>query len=313
MDSLTGIGPVLVTGSGGFLGRAVTAALCAQGEEVVALDLNAHVPPIGTTDQTKGIARYSADIRDRDTLRRIAGSNEINSIVHLAGLVIPMCRANPVLGAEVNIIGQLNILELARNFGINRVVYTSSLAARPRPPLDSPVNLYGVYKRCAEEISKVFYLEHGTASIGLRPSVIYGPERFEGETAAISAAMRAAALGEAYEIPYSSKMCFQHIDEVCDIILRCLAASASTALVSELTTELRSTEDVAEAIRAVVPDARITVADAPRPAPERVDNTALCELLGSWHSVSLEEGVFRTINSFRAAQARGGIAAGARA
>lgn len=294
------IGPVLVTGSAGFLGCAVIKALSALGEEVIALDLRA----VGPDGAMQGVTRHSCDIRDLEALRRIAGSYKIRAMVHLAALVIPDCRANPVLGAEVNVIGHLHMMELAREFGISRVVYTSSLAARARPPLDSPVNLYGVYKRCAEEIAKVYFLEHGLASVGLRPSVVYGPARFEGETAAISAAMRAAARGEAYEIPYSSQMCFQHIDEVCDIILRCLCADVTAPVISELTVEVRSTADVAAAIRKVVPDARITVADVLRPAPAEVDNAALRALLGSWPTVSLEEGARRTIATCRAPHSR---------
>jgi len=295
------IGPVLVTGSAGFLGRAVINALRREGEDVVALDIHTAAPE----GETLGVTSYSTDIRDLDALRGIVRSHEVRAIVHLAGLVIPACRANPVLGAEVNIVGHLRMMELAREFGINRVVYTSSLAARARPPLDSPVNLYGVSKRCAEEIAKVFFLEYGITSVGLRPSVVYGPDRVEGETAAISAAMRAAAKGEAYEIPYSSQMCFQHIDEVCDIILRCLAAKVSVPVVSELTTEVHSTADVAAAIRMVVPDARITVSEILRPAPAEVNNDALRALLGSWPSVSLEEGARRTIEACRAPQIRG--------
>lgn len=301
------IGPVLVTGSAGFLGRAVIDALSRKGEDVVALDLHTTAPE----GETPGVTRYSTDIRDLVSLRGIVRSHEIRAIVHLAGLVIPACRANPVLGAEVNVVGHLHMMELAREFGISRMVYTSSLAARARPPLDSPVNLYGVYKRCAEEIAKVYFLEHGIASVGLRPSVVYGPDRVEGETAAISAAMRAAANGEAYEIPYSSQMCFQHIDEVCDIILRCLAANVTAPVVSELTTEVHSTADVAAAIRKVVPDAQITVAEVLRPAPAEVDNDALRALLGSWPSVSLEEGARRTIAACRAPQTRGTAEMGA--
>lgn len=281
----------LITGGNGFLGRALAVALRDGGHRAVVADL---ALPEGR-DRLEGVSYTQADIRDLPALRRISEEHAVNAIAHLAGLVIPVCRENPVLGAEVNVIGQINVMELARALGISRLVYTSSLAARPRGDLQSPTNLYGVYKRCGEDIAKVYFLDHGIASVGLRPNVVYGPGRDAGETAAITLAMRAAARGEAYDIPFSSVMCFQHIDEVTDIILRCLAARPERPVVSDLTTDARSTDDVIAAIRAVVPDARITAAPGFRPAPGELDNSPLQALLGKWTPVSLEEGTRRTI------------------
>lgn len=282
---------VLVTGGNGFLGRALALALREHGHRAVVADLS--LPEAG--DRLDGVSYTQADIRDLPALTRIAEEHAVDAIAHLAGLVIPVCRENPVLGAEVNVIGQINVMELARTLGISRLVYTSSLAARPRGALQSPTNLYGVYKRCGEDIAKVYFLDHGIASVGLRPNVVYGPGRDAGETAAITLAMRAAARGEAYEIPFSSTMCFQHIDEVTDIFLRCLAARPERPVVSDLTTDARSTDDVIAAIRAVVPDAQVTAAPAFRPAPEGMDNAPLQALLGKWTPVSLEDGTRRTI------------------
>lgn len=287
---------VMVTGGNGFLGRALALALRNNGHRAVVADLTL---PEGR-DRLEGVSYAQADIRDLPALRRISEEHAVNAIAHLAGLVIPVCRDNPVLGAEVNVIGQINVMELARTLGIARVVYTSSLAARPRGEMQSPVNLYGVYKRCGEDIAKVYFMDHGIASVGLRPNVVYGPGRDSGETAAITLAMRAAARGEAYQIPFSSVMCFQHIDEVTDIFLRCLAVRPDRPVISDLTTDARSTAEVIEAIRAVVPDARITAAPVFRPAPEEMDNAPLRALLGNWQALSLAEGTRRTIAAFRA-------------
>jgi UDP-glucuronate 4-epimerase len=287
----------LITGGNGFLGRALAAGLRDAGHRPVIADLT--LPEHG--ERLEGVTYTQADIRDLPALLRSAEDNAVDAIAHLAGLVIPVCRKNPVLGAEVNVIGQINVMELARQMGISRLVYTSSLAARPRGTLQSPTNLYGVYKRCGEDIAKVYFLDYGIASVGLRPNVVYGPGRDSGETAAITLAMRAAARGEAYEIPFSSVMCFQHIDEVTDIFIRCLAVQPEQPVVSDLTTDARSTDEVIAAIRKVVPDARITAAPSFRPAPEEMDNAPLQALLGDWQSLSLEEGTRRTIDAFRRA------------
>ncbi|GHF46242.1 NAD-dependent epimerase/dehydratase family protein [Seohaeicola zhoushanensis] len=290
------LGPVLVTGGSGFLGRALVRALVELGESVVVFDLRAPAPEA----RIAGAAYVEGDIRQQQDLHRVAADHGVASIVHLAALVIPACRANPVLGAEVNVIGHLNALDVARALGISRFVYTSSLAARPRGPLNSPANLYGVYKAACEDISKVHFLDHGLASIGLRPNVVYGPERVEGETAAISLAMRAAARGEAYEIPFTGAMCFQHVDEVVEIFLRCLAATPDRPVVSDLTTAIDSIDDVLAAIRAVRPEAQVSAAPIHRAAPEGIDNAPLRALLGSWQAVPLAEGARRTIEAFGA-------------
>jgi len=286
-------GPVLITGGAGFLGQALTRALLGRGETVVTVDLHT-----AAGAPHPSLSRETGDIRDLDRMQAIADRHGVRAIVHLAALVIPACRTDPALGAEVNVIGHINMMELARRGGIARFVYTSSIAARPRAPYNSPVNLYGVFKQCCEEISKVYALDHGVPSIGLRPNVVYGPGRENGETAAVTLAMRAAAEGRAYEMPFSGAMCFQHLDEVIDILLRCLAVENDAPVVSDLTTRTNSIADVIAAIRAVRPDARITARPDHRAAPGGLDNAALRALLGDWQGVDLAEGVRRTIAAF---------------
>lgn len=288
------IGPVLLTGGSGFLGRALTDALLARDETVVSVDMAI----AGDVPRSPRLHHYACDIRNREELQRIARIHHVRAIVHLAALVIPACRANPVLGTEVNLIGHLNVLELARELEIDRLIYTSSAAAHPRGPLNAPANLYGALKYCCEQISKIWFLDYGIPSIGLRPHVVYGPGRASGETAAITLAMAAAARGEPYEIPFSGNMCFQHVDEVTDVFLRCLFARTECPIVSDLTTQTRSISDVISAIRAVCPDSDISARPLDRAPPQNLDNSAIQELVGQWHQVSLEEGTRRTIEAF---------------
>ncbi len=287
---------VLVTGGSGFLGRALIAALRGRGQRVVSFDLT---PAEGLGDDP-GVRAVAGDIRDPQAVTRAVQDHGVGAIVHLAAMVIPACRERPVLGAEVNMIGHINVLEAARAAGIGPVVYTSSIAAHPRPPLYSPANLYGVYKRACEEISKVYFLDHGLTSIGLRPNVVYGPGREQGETAFVTHAMRAAAEGRRYQMPFTGAMCFQHVDEVTDIFLRCLDARPEAPVVSDLTTETNTTDEVIAAIRRAVPGADILPSDNQRLAPGGLDNSPLRALLGDWPRVDLDEGTRRTIAHFKA-------------
>lgn len=287
--------PVLVTGASGFIGSRLIQRLIDQGETVVAFD-NA---PLPTAEQDRLIT-YQGDIREAGDLQRTMETHDVGSIVHLAALLIPACKETPVLGAEVNVIGHINVLEAARALSVDKVVYASSIAARPRPPLNAPPTLYGVLKHCDEEISQVYFKDYGLVSIGLRPVILYGPGREVGQTAAITMAMKAAAQGEPYTIPFQERTCFQHIDETVEIFLRCLAAEATEPVISDMAANMQTTGDVADAIRAAVPGAKIDIADASRAGPPDLDDSALVKLLGPWPRISLQEGVERTIAHYRA-------------
>jgi nucleoside-diphosphate-sugar epimerase len=290
--------PVLVTGAQGFIGRPLIQRLIDQGETVVAFD--ATPQPVAEQDDSQGrLIAWQGDIRQPDDLKRAIETHGAGSIVHLAALLIPACQENPVLGTEVNVIGHINVLEAARAQSIDKVVYASSIAARPRPPLNAPPTLYGVFKHCDEEISQVYFRDYGLVTVGLRPVILYGPGRESGQTAAITMAMKAAAQGEPFTIPFRERTCFQHVDETVEIFVRCLAAAPDAPVISDMAADMQSTDDVADAIHSVVPGARIDVADVSRAGPPDLDDAPLEDLLGSWTKIPLEEGVRRTIEHYR--------------
>ena len=299
MEQDSGRRPVLVTGAHGFIGGRLVRRLVDQGETVVAFD-TAQPPAIKQNDLYDRVVAWRGDIRRPDDLKRAIETHRVGSIVHLAALLIPACQVDPVLGAEVNVIGHINMLEAARTMSVDKVVYASSIAAKPRPPLNAPPTLYGVFKHCDEEISQVYYREHGLVTIGLRPVILYGPGREIGHTAVFTMAMKAAALGEPYTLPFHERTCFQHVDETVEIFVRCLGAAPATPVISDMAATMQTTDDIAAAIRAVVPSAQIDVADAERAGPPDLDASPLEGLLGSWTRISLADGARRTIEHYQA-------------
>lgn len=303
LDNDKNPGPVLITGASGFLGAWLAAALIQRGADVSALDQSEDrrlLNELAGPEKAAAVTWTAGDIRDAALVERAIAESGARAVVHLAALTIPPCRDNPALGVEVNVIGHINVLEAARRHGVESFVYTSSAAAHPRGALHSPANIYGVTKRAAEDISKVFFLEHGFASIGLRPNVVYGYGRAAGETAAISEAIRAAAEGRSYTMPYASSMCFQYIEEVVDVMLRCLAARPEQPVVSDITTTPESIDDVIAAIRVAEPAARIEASEKTRPSPGvPLDNAPLQALIGTWRHVPLTDGVKRTFDQYR--------------
>src|SRR5205807_7950169 len=85
-------------------------------------------------------ARFVAgDITDVTAVRSALESSGARRVIHLAGLQVPTCRADPVAGAFVNVIGTLNVLESAKAAGVERVVYASSAAVFGATDAGTPV------------------------------------------------------------------------------------------------------------------------------------------------------------------------------
>jgi len=296
-------GPILLTGSNGFLGAWIIARLVAAGHDVVATDIDrdfSRLKALLPDPPMDRITWRSCDVTDGGAVEAIVSETGPSAIIHLAALQIPQCRGNPVLGAKVNIIGHLNIMEAARIQGVRRVIYTSSIAAKPRGEANAPANLYGVYKKTDEEIARLYWEDHGVPSLGLRPHIVYGVGRDQGETSAITTAIRAAASGEAYEMPFRTESCFQYAGDVAEMFVRAAASDWEGALLSDLTSRVETTSDILSAITSVVPDARITLADESRLSPVAgFETEPLQRIIGPLPDTSLEKGVAETVEIFR--------------
>ena len=116
----------LVTGGGGFIGAWIARRLTRQGIAVRVFDL-------GTDRSTaRGILGSAADelewrtgdVSDAGALPDAAGGCDL--LVHLAAILTPACQADPLRGAQINLLGTLNVFETARALGIGKVLYMSS-------------------------------------------------------------------------------------------------------------------------------------------------------------------------------------------
>ncbi len=299
---------VVVTGASGFLAAWILPKLIARGHKVVAIDIardETRLRQVMKGPAPQGIVWERADLTSDGLMSRIAEQYAASTILHLAALQIPACKANPIAGAKVNVVGHVGVLEAARSVGA-RVVYTSSVAAKPRGAANAPANLYGVFKRADEEISRLYAEDFGVASFGLRPHVVYGIGRDQGETSAVTSAMRAAALGESYTVPWTTSTCFQFADDIAEMFVRVIASEWSGAHLTDMTDLIESTADIVAAIRANAPQS-----DVQADGPERISPTsgfdvaALEKVIGPRPRTPLGEGVRRTIEHFRELRAKG--------
>ena len=125
-------GPVLVTGAGGCIGSWACAILKRSGVSVIATDLQPNpmrASLIMGEKAARDLNMVSLDVTDAAAVEALVTANNVQAIIHLAGLQVPFCAANPSLGARVNVEGTINILQAARNAEVRRTVFASSVAA----------------------------------------------------------------------------------------------------------------------------------------------------------------------------------------
>jgi nucleoside-diphosphate-sugar epimerase len=313
-------GRVLVTGANGCIGAWVIRRLLADDEQVVALDAgddDHRLRMILHGQEPRGeLEPVKADIRDLDALRSLIRERQVDRVIHLAALQVPFARANPPLGAAVNVVGTVNLFEAVKDTPAaeHPLVYASSVAVyRPEggsPGDGLPDTHYGVYKRANEGNARIFWRDDGIASIGVRPHVVYGLGRDQGVTSSPTVAMLHAAAGRGYRIPYGGASQFHFADDAAAILVAASRADHEGALVADLAGPVTSMAEIVAAIESAAGelDGPVTFEDKALPFPSETHDGDLEGAIGPVPRTPLQEGVERTIEGFRGLLAEGLVA-----
>ena len=304
----------LLTGAHGFIGAWIVKRLLAANAAVVIFDKSADAQRLRLIMSEEEISRaevITGDITEDGALSPIIESRGVTNLIHLAGLQVPTCKADPRLGAMVNVVGTINVFEAVRRAAgqVRNVVYASSAAvfgaaseerAMTERDQPQPSTHYGVFKRCNEGNARVFYLDHGVNSVGLRPLTVYGVGRDFGLTSDPTKAMKAAVVGRPFHIRFGGRTDFQYVADTADVFIRAAVANLDGAHVFNLHGETIAVADVVAEIEHASSNAvgSITYADEPLAIPAEMDDTAVREALGSLPSTPLAEGVRATISRF---------------
>jgi UDP-glucuronate 4-epimerase len=183
---------VLVTGSAGFIGSALTLKLLTRGDEVVGIDNhNNYYDP---TLKERRLARHidhptythiRADLSDRAAIERAFSLYQPNRVVHLAAQAgVRYSIENPHTYIQSNIVGFLHVLEGCRSVRTEHLVYASSSSvygSHTRMPfsvhdsVDHPLSLYAATKKANEAIAHSYSHLYGLPTTGLRFFTVYGP------------------------------------------------------------------------------------------------------------------------------------------
>ena len=292
---------VLVTGGSGFLGAWITRLLISKGYEVRVFDMNPNRQLLQDIvgPQSDELDWYLGDVSKMADVA--AAARGCQAAVHLAGILTPDCRNNPVRAAEINLIGTLNLFEAGIRNGLQRVVYCST--AGVYGPHDGqtprPTTHYGAFKLAAEGSARAYWEDHGFASVGFRPYVIYGPGRETGATAGPSLACRAAARGEAYTIPYVGTAGYVYVEEVAAAFEAAVSSQLPGAHVFNLAGETATVEEVIAEIHRQVPEAQLKAAGAPLPIAGVIAPDNFYDIFPAVQRTTLAHGIAATIAHYR--------------
>jgi UDP-glucuronate 4-epimerase len=185
---------ILVTGAAGFIGYSLARQLLARGDIVIGIDdMNDYYQVSLKEDRVKALreaggnrfAFHHQDFADMAGLTAVLEGAEFDRIVHLGAQAgVRYSIDNPHVYVQANLVGHLNMLEIARHRGLDHMVYASSssvyggntkLPFAVEDRTDHPVSLYAATKRADELMSETYAHLYRLPQTGLRFFTVYGP------------------------------------------------------------------------------------------------------------------------------------------
>ena len=175
---------ILVTGASGFIGYAVTEALAARGDDVIATDqaIGPRLQALG--EEEKNVRAVPGEITEWPQLVSLIKDDKPDRIVHCAAIVgVPASLGTPIGTFRVNVEGTIYLLEAMRLFGMRRMVNISSeeiYGAFTADTIDEthrclPTRPYGISKFVIEQVSRDYAERYGLECIHTRTCWVYGP------------------------------------------------------------------------------------------------------------------------------------------
>lgn len=307
----------LITGGFGFIGYHLTNLLLEQGEEVTIFDV-------------AGSSRLFRNMMDKVTLIRGDVSNwshvldavrnsRPDCIYHAGAMLPPGSEQNPQAAFAVNVNGTYNVFEAARMFGVESVMFISTLATFgrdvpsvvPNDAAQHPVNMYGVTKVCCERLGDYYHRRFGMNFRGVRLTPILGMGRVDSaQSAYLYKSVQEAAMGRPYSIyvePTTSIAVLYVKDAAWGLYdLRSAPEEALSTRVYNLYGMTVTGQELYDAIKHAVPDASLEFkADEKQiqlvnNLPERLDDALARKDWGWSPRYSLEEAVADFVNDISA-------------
>jgi len=230
---------ILVTGSSGFIGSALSICLLERGDEVVGVDNhNAYYDPrlkdarLNRHIKHPNYTHIKIDIEDKKSVELLFKENQFEGVVNLAAQAgVRYSIENPLAYINTNIVGFAHILEGCRNNQIKHLVYASSSSvygSNTKTPfsihdnVNHPVSLYAASKKANELMAHTYSHLYGLPTTGLRFFTVYGP--WDRPDMALQKFTKSILAGKKIQVfNYGKhKRDFTYIDDIVEGVIRVL-------------------------------------------------------------------------------------------
>src|SRR5688500_6229814 len=307
----------LVTGGAGFIGSHLAEELLRRGERVRVADSL-------VTGKRENLAHLpqaefvQGDLADIDFARRVVQG--VDYVLHQAAIPsVPRSVEDPITSNRANIDASLNVLVAARDAGVRRLVYAGSSSAygnaatlpKVETMVPAPLSPYALQKLVAEQYCQMFTQLYGLETVTIRYFDVFGPRQDPSSpySGVISLFISALCEGRRPTIygDGGHTRDFTYVANVVDGVLRaCEAKRASGEVINVATAGRVSLNQLFQTIRDLVGAHVEPIYADPRPGDVRdsqADIGKARRLLGYEPRISFDEGLRKTVEWYRAAQA----------
>ncbi len=186
---------IIVTGGAGFIGSHIVESFLAKGHDVLVVDSLWEHGGGRRNNVPERASFIHMDIRDQNITRIFQEFKPEVVCHHAAQHSVAIGSRDPILDAQVNVIGLLNVLDNAVKVGTRKIIFASSGATFGTPDMlpmneqtpQRPESPYGITKMVAEHYLRFYQHEHGLDFTALRYGNVYGPRQDpNGEAGVIS-------------------------------------------------------------------------------------------------------------------------------
>jgi len=306
----------LITGAKGFIGSWIVKELVDRGDTPYIFDIDtesSRLASLLTPEQMPAIKLLQGDITQYKDVEKAVVDNGITHVLHLAGIQVPFCAADPLRGAMINVVGTLNVFEVARHHRdlVKNIVYASSAAVfgpeeaygggtiKEGAPL-LPGTHYGVFKQCNEGNARVYFQNEGISSAGIRPGTVYGVGRDRGMTSGPTKAIKATVIGQPYIIRFTGGMDMQYVRDTARLFIKSAEAGLAGARLYTPRGNVTQVHDFLTVLGQILPLSQklIKAEGNSLPVAYDFDDSNLRQDFGDVNDTPLEVGIRETVEIF---------------
>lgn len=304
---------VLVTGGYGFIGAHVVRRLVRRGDRVLIIDRKTEgnsADEVLAEPDRESVDYLGADVPQPEQLAGMLATHGVRAVVHLASPLGSVIDVDPGSVVRDMIDPHLRVLEAARQAGVARIVWASSVGVFGRVgdypdalvPNDAallPFTLYGAGKTLLERLTEGYRRCYGLDALGLRFPLVYGPSRQRGGGQFTTRLIEGAALGQPVVVAApDERYDWMYVEDAARSVIQAIGAGSVGSPALTVGGTRASVRDVVALLLGWFPAAPIELGDQ---VPDQAAETDTCAAarLGYEPATSLRDGVLATANHAR--------------